>query len=400
MKKNLLNVFTISLVIFSLAALAFAQENRSASSAGNLYVISADAGGVNYVEGKVSVKQNNGRNGYLLRGDKLEVGEKVMTGADGKAEILLNPGSYLRLAGNSDFEFATTSLDDLQLKLTRGSAMFEVITDNDFTFAVNTPKGHFYIIESGVYRIDVLSDGSGKIEVWKGKAQVGENNDQIVKKGRTAIVNGNQVEVEIQKFDRGDKDALETWSKERAKELAKINSRLDKDRMRNTLVRSYRNNGWNLYDSYGLWVFDRFSGNYCFLPFGYGWNSPYGYGYGRDLWYLRMPRYIYTQPPVNNNNNNNNPPSSVTPVRSNSDITGRVTSVGNANSERTIPPYMKVQQDVGSSRDFGLTPVNSQGSPSIFNDSRGFPSSSAPIQRSTPTQITPAASSTRTKGDN
>lgn len=246
MKKNLLNVFAIGLIIFSLTALAFAQDNRSPSSVGNLYVISANAGGVNYVEGNVSVKQNNGRNGYLLRGDKLEVGEKVITGADGKAEILLNPGSYLRLAGNSAFEFATTSLDDLQLKLTHGSAMFEVITDNDFTFAVNTPKGRFYIIESGVYRIDVLGDGSGKIEVWKGKAQVGDDNEQIVKKGRMAVVNGNQVNVEIDRFDRGDKDALETWSKERAKELAKINSRLDRSNTRTALLSSYRNNDWNL----------------------------------------------------------------------------------------------------------------------------------------------------------
>ncbi len=38
-------------------------------------------------------------------------------------------------------------------------------------------------------------------------------------------------------------------------------------------------------------------GSYCFLPFGYGWNSPYGYSYGRDLWYFRLPSVIYNQPP-------------------------------------------------------------------------------------------------------
>jgi hypothetical protein len=39
----------------------------------------------------------------------------------------LNPGSYIRLAENSSFEFLTTSLDDLQLKLSDGSAMLEVM---------------------------------------------------------------------------------------------------------------------------------------------------------------------------------------------------------------------------------------------------------------------------------
>ncbi|MGI8639632.1 MAG: FecR domain-containing protein [Pyrinomonadaceae bacterium] len=393
MKKNLLNVFAVSLIIFSLSAMAFAQDNNSPSNVGNLYVISADAGGVNYVEGKVSVKQNNGRNGYLLRGDKLEVGEKVMTGADGKAEILLNPGSYLRLAGNSDFEFATTSLDDLQLKLTRGSAMFEVITDNDFTFAVNTPKGHFYIIESGVYRIDVLGDGSGKIEVWKGKAQVGDGNEQIVKKGRRAIVNGNQVDVEIEKFDRDDKDALETWSKERAKELAKINSRLDKNRTRTALISSYRNNGWNLFGSYGLWIFDRFSGNYCFLPFGYGWSSPYGYGYGRDLWYMRMPGYVYQAPA---NNNNNQPTATRATLTSGSNVGSRAKG-SDTTVNREVPPYLKVQRNIGRS------PMEIDTSPSIFDGNPRYPSSTSPSQTSSPSVITPSSSSvpsTRGKGNN
>ena len=394
MKKNISNIFTVGLVIFSFAVLVFAQNDRPASGVGNLYVISADAGGVNYVEGKVSVKQNNGRNGYLLRGDKLEVGEKVMTGADGKAEILLNPGSYLRLAGNSGFEFVTTSLDDLELKLNSGSAMFEVITDNDFTFAVNTPKGLFYIVESGVYRIDVLKDGSGKIEVWKGKAQVGEDNEQIVKKGRTAIVNGNQIEVEIQKFDRDDKDELEVWSKTRAKELAKINSRLDRNTMRTSLLRSYGRNGWNLYDSYGLWVFDRFSGNYCFLPFGYGWNSPYGYGFGRDLWYLRMPRYIYYQPPVNTTNNT--PPATRATLSSGANVSGRARG-SDSTMSREIPPYLKVQREIGRS------PMIIDNSPPIFNGTPSFPSSSSspPSQSSSSPIIAPSsAPSGRGKGNN
>ncbi len=49
--------------------------------------------------------------------------------------------------------------------------MFEVIADDEFKIAVNTPKADFSIITSGVYRVSVLNDGSGKIAVWKGKAQ-------------------------------------------------------------------------------------------------------------------------------------------------------------------------------------------------------------------------------------
>lgn len=375
MRKNFLNIFTISTIIFVLSAVAFAQDSRAVSAAGSLYLISANAGGVNYVEGKVAVKQNNGRNGYLIKGDKLEVGEKVSTGADGKAEILLNPGSYVRLAENSEFEFKTTSLDDLQLKLNRGSAMFEVITADDFSFAVNTPKGKFYIVKSGVYRIDVLGDGSGKIAVWKGKAKAGNSEAAEIKSGREATVNGNQVAV--RKFDRDDKDALEAWSKTRAKELAKVNSRLERNNLRNTLVNSFNRSGWNLYDSYGLWVFDRFSGNYCFLPFGYGWSSPYGYGFGRDIWYLRLPRFIYYQPPTGNPQQ---------PAATLSPATGRIRS-----NQSAVPPFQKVQNDVGRA------PVESDVTPTLF-PSQNFPRTSAPS--SPPPAVLTTPTGPVGKGDN
>ena len=58
--------------------------------------------------------------GCFFKGDTLEIGDRVSTADDGKAEILLNPGSYLRLGGHSAFEFKTTSLDDLQIRLRFG----------------------------------------------------------------------------------------------------------------------------------------------------------------------------------------------------------------------------------------------------------------------------------------
>ena len=294
MSKNLLSVFTVCVVMVLLTTFGFAQDKSTDSSVKNLYVISAKAGGVNYVEGKVNNARANGRSGFLLKSDTVEIGDKISTGANGKAEILLNPGSYIRLAENTNFEFETTSLDDLQLNISRGSAMIEAITTDEFKIAVNTPKGRFFVVKSGVYRIDVSNDGAGRVEVWKGMAQIGNFDSTEIKGGRAAIIDGGQVEVV--KFDRDEKDALETWSKVRAKELAKVNSRLQNRDLRNSLLNSFNRRSWSLYDSYGLWVLDRFSASYCFLPFGYGWSSPYGYGFGRDIWQYRLPNYIYQQP--------------------------------------------------------------------------------------------------------
>lgn len=294
--KNLISrVFVAAFAVFAFAFSLSAQDDSMAAAAGNKYLISAKAGGVNFVQGAVGIVRTAGKSGHLLKGDKLEIGDRVSTGADGKAEILLNPGSYLRLGANSAFEFKSTSLDDLQLRLDSGGAILEVFATEDFVVSVNTPKTKFTLIESGIYRIDVEQGGTGKIAVWKGKARVGDDEKAIVKSGREGSMNGTALSVS--KFDRDDKDELEIWSKSRAKELAKITASLERNTMRTALMRSFLGRQWNMYNSFGLWVYDPFRRNHCFLPFGWGWGSPYGYGFGNNIYYYGLPRVIYNPPP-------------------------------------------------------------------------------------------------------
>ena len=264
----------------------------------------------------------------------------MRTGTDGKAEILLNPGSFARLAGNSEFELTTTALEDLQLKLNSGSAIFEVITDHEFTFAVTTPKAGFFVVKTGVYRVDVLGDGTSKIEVWKGRAQVGDVYATEVKGGRQAVVNGTQVSVA--KFNRGEKDDFEVFSKTRAKELAKINAKLQNRDVRTSLISSFYNTRWSLYDSYGLWVFNRAFGSYCFLPFGYGWNSPYGFYYPSDIWYFNLPPVIY-YPPVRDTPTTASAPDKV----DSPGIRNPRYSRKGEDSEGVVPPYARIQREIG-----------------------------------------------------
>jgi hypothetical protein len=349
MKNSVFKVLAFSaasLLVFSGVSLAQTKDDddrRAISAASSIYVISAKAGGVNYTEGKVAVSRKNGKSGYLIKGDTLEVGDKVSTGADGKAEILLNPGSFVRLAENTEFEFITTSLEDLKIKLTRGSAMFEVFAANEFRVAVAAPKTDFYLVKSGVYRVDVQNDAVAAIEVWKGNAQVGDGETAILKSGQRATVNGS--EIAVAKFDRDEKDSLEQWSKDRSKQLAKINASLDRRALRSSLLSSFRN--WNMYDSFGLWVYNPFSGSYCFLPFGYGWRSPYGFWFNRDIWSVPLPQVITSAPPP--------PRTNAPPPSKNDRIIGagggtRTDSAPTRTGEevRVIrPPYTKVQPDVG-----------------------------------------------------
>ena len=96
-------------------------------------------------------------------------------------------------------------------------------------------------------------------------------------------------------------------------------------------MNGYRNNSWNMYNSFGLWIYDASLSGYCFLPFGYGWNSPYGFGYGWNAWNIRLPYYVYYQPinPIINNSGGNNNQNGV--------------------KTRTRPPFVTLQDDVGAS---------------------------------------------------
>jgi hypothetical protein len=353
MKKVLSKIFALTALCLLLGIGVFAQqedERRLTNAASSIYVISAKAGGVNFVTGKVAVDRKDGKSGYLIKGDELEVGDKVSTGADGKAEILLNPGSYVRLGQNTEFEFVTTSLENLQVKINKGSAIFEVIADNEFNVSVAARQANFNIIKSGVYRVDVAGGGDASIEVWKGRANVEDDQSTELKGGQMASVSGGQTV--ITKFDRDDKDELEAWSKLRAKDLAKINSKLNRTSLRNSLIAGSRS--WNIYDSFGLWVFDSYSRSYCFLPFGYGWRSPYGYWFDRDIWAMNLP-WIYYQPPVRNN-------PSPTTSRNDSTIsrTPRNRASSDSNTEQrmprdnSMPPYTRVQRDIGSDRSRGV----------------------------------------------
>lgn len=295
---KILMVFTACLLF---STFADGQRSKKPSTLAAIYVITAKAGGVNFVAGNVVVYRADGTSGVLTKGSQLETGDEIKSSADGKAEILLNPGSFVRLAENSDIQFVSNSLDDLQIKINRGSAIFEVVATKDFTVAVTTPKSSLSIAKSGVYRVDVGENGYAKLEVWKGKAKLDKTT--TVKGGQTSGIDEGQVAVV--KFDRDDKDSFELWSKDRAKELAKLNAALMNRQMNNSLISYSRGFGWN--NGFGLWVQDPSSRSYCFLPYGYGYNSPYGYGYNQSVWGYQSAGNSYNN--QNNQNNGYNQPS-------------------------------------------------------------------------------------------
>lgn len=281
-KRSALSLlFTLTLTV-SLSA----QGSRAARQAGtdvrkpnsiadvSDYIVSAKAGVINIAEGDVNVIRSHpfAVPEMLISGDELKLRDVVKTGSNGHAEVLLNPGCYLRLGGASQFVFLFDEAATNSVKLLSGSAVIEVSAMDDSIF-VETPSARFEIVSVGLYRFNVGVDGKPEIIVRKGRALV--SGKTIKKDSQASAVGGAAL---IAKANKQDVDELDDWSKSRAKALVAANSNLSNKSMRRSAGMTLLSNAW-IYDPFG-----RF---YTFLPMTGGFSSPYGWGYSRcnPYWY-------------------------------------------------------------------------------------------------------------------
>lgn len=267
-------------------AVACVAAGSATAAESDARVIRARAGGVNYVGGDVSFRRAGAADWQpLTKHDDLRGGDSVRTGADGRAEILLNPGSYLRLAPDSEFELTDASLAGLRLRIARGSAVVEAMGygDEGFSIAVSTPHAEARIVRTGVYRFNAVE--SSEVVVQKGRAVLTKPAAGELKEGRAARVS-RAGGLELAKWDKKGRDEFDEWSRGRAEELARVNRKIQRRSVNSAVARADFDHLFGMGDfaSPGVWMFDPTFDCYTFLPFLYGWGSPYGFHYSSHFW--------------------------------------------------------------------------------------------------------------------
>jgi len=247
------------------------------------FVISAKAGGINAITGQASV-HGKGESEWqqLMVTDDLNAGDIVRTASDGRVEILLNPGSYLRVGGNSEVVLANNSLDSLELRLLRGTAIVEATGADglELNISVTTPHAKLAIVRQGLYRLNVIPGDATVLIVRKGRVILTDSHTKV-KGGNKVVFSATNVMVaKLTDEEKKNQEDIEAWSKSRAKDLAQANRRIS-ERMLNSAFASYRDSAFSLFGprNTGLWFFNARAGCYTFLPFYNGWGSPYGSSY-------------------------------------------------------------------------------------------------------------------------
>ena len=162
-------------------------------------------GTLNYIEGQVSL---NGRTITAPSQARLDP-NGVLETSQGRVEMLLTPGVFLRLGDNSSVRMVSPSLTNTQVQLLHGEALVEVAQlykENDLRVAMD---GTSTTLEKpGLYAFNADQQ---TVRVFDGRAAVFSGDQKVeLKKGHEVTLSG---PLKAQSFDRKkSQDSLYAWS--------------------------------------------------------------------------------------------------------------------------------------------------------------------------------------------
>lgn len=249
--------------------------------------IPAAPGVVNFVEGQATL---DGRaiSSSAVGSAQMQAGDVLET-TNGRAEVLLSPGVFLRVGQNSAIRMVSPDLINTQLAVERGTALVEadqLHKESNIRILDNGSQTTFE--KNGLYRFSA-ENTTPSVAVYDGKAQVQESDRTVeLKSGHEVLLNG---PAKTQKFDKKqteNNDQLYAWSKMRSEYMSEASA---------ATSRTYIVNGgwwgpgwyWNpMWRTYAWLPGD----SLFYSPFGFGYYSPFYFGYyGGPAYYRVRPAY-------------------------------------------------------------------------------------------------------------
>jgi hypothetical protein len=248
-------------------------------------------GTLNFVEGQATI---NGQpvDSKSIGSEVVRPGTVLSTG-NGKVEMLLTPGVFLRLGENSQLRMVSAGLADTEVALVAGQASIEAdYYSKDNRLIVDAGMASTTILKQGLY---VLNANQPLLQVLDGKATVTLGSQHVnAGKDRDVIVNpAGKLKAQDFNGQAAQNEALVRWSRLRSEYEAQANYETAQ-----TLAvgNGYYGPGYGYSYGYGPawygpgWYWDAGFGFWSFLPgdgflyspFGWGFYSPaflYGYGY-------------------------------------------------------------------------------------------------------------------------
>lgn len=234
-------------------------------------------GTLNYVEGQASINSQP-LNSNSIGSAVLAPGQTITT-EQGKAEVLLTPGVFLRLGDASAVKMISPSLTDTEVAVQRGEATVEVADIYEQNqLIVDEGGSSTRLLKNGLYDFDA---DQGAVRVFSGEALLHDRSQQIKIKGGHQVVLGAD-RLKARGFDKTSYEGdLYQWSSLRSSYLAEAN--VDEAPL-------YANAGWYGPGWIGTgWYWDPWFDCYTFLPGDGFFYSPFGWGFYSPIGFYGAP---------------------------------------------------------------------------------------------------------------
>ena len=270
-------------------------------------VTSAHSGTLHYFDGAVAV------DGTPVQAQNARFSEikenSVLSTAQGRAEVLLTPGVFLRIGENSSIKMLDNRLISTRVEILSGNAMVE--SDDPQMDVKNSPVSILYkdyeirLVKQGLFEIDAAN---ARMKVYKGDAVVSVIGGNLT--DRATVKEGHQITLSValltEKFDQKVGDDLYLWARDRSQAISAVNMSSARTLNPNGYGSGYGSDygygAWGSAYPAGLggwnsgWYFNPYLNMYTFVPgtgaywnaFGYGFFSPstiYAFYSPSSYWY-------------------------------------------------------------------------------------------------------------------
>jgi hypothetical protein len=262
-------------------------------------VTSAHSGTLHYFDGDVSI---DGAPVQSQVGRFSEIHEQgVLRTGQGRAEVLLTPGVFLRVGENSAIKMLDNRLISTRIEILSGNVIVE--SDDPQMVIKDSPVALIYkdyeiqLLKHGL--VEIGSDPA-QMKVYQGEALVSTTgNRATVKEGHLLSFSAALL---TEKFDMKTGDDLYLWARDRSESISAANMSSARSLNSNGFVNGSGSGYGTGYGSSGLgnwnsgWYYNPYFDMYTFVPgggtfwnaFGYGFFSPgtiYSFYSPTNYWY-------------------------------------------------------------------------------------------------------------------
>ena len=202
-------------------------------------------------------------------------GDRIGT-TEGRAEIRFGRSNAIRLDEATKIDILNLPKkgdDTTRLRIWSGRVFLDIASlEREKSIEVHTADASFYILDEGIYRLDVLEDRKTSIAVWRGAVEAaGETGSTVVKSEQRLEITEGRFAGDAARFMAVADDSFDRWNETRTSLLTR------------QLAKRYLPDEIAEYeeelDSYGDWQY--------LAPYGYVWAPRGMAGDWRPYWYGR-----------------------------------------------------------------------------------------------------------------